>query len=208
MRRHPNVGSNTVSVVDTTSNTVVAAVPVGSGPVAVGIGPPGIPFLAFGANLVIAFGGAPNQDSFALQTSFILSSTAPVINPFTEAVTLQAGTLPVTIPPGSFVETKQGFFVFAGVINGVALEAAIEHTGTLRYAFQAKAVHAKSHRDCEPGAGDLDHRQRHGHYLGQGPHFPLKPRACRRDPVHLIGSRANARRPSCMGAEGIAADTS
>jgi hypothetical protein len=28
------------------------------------------------------------------------------------------------------------------LINGVALEAAIEQTGTLRYAFQAKAVHA------------------------------------------------------------------
>jgi hypothetical protein len=28
------------------------------------------------------------------------------------------------------------------VINGVAVQAAIEHTGTLQYAFQAKAVHA------------------------------------------------------------------
>jgi hypothetical protein len=77
-----------------------------------------------------------------LQTSFILSSTAPSINPLTEAVTLQIGTFAGTIPAGSFVETNQGFFVFAGVINGVTLEAAIEHTGTLRYAFQAKAVHA------------------------------------------------------------------
>ena len=40
------------------------------------------------------------------------------------------------------METNQGFFIFAGVINGVALQAAIEHTGTLRYAFQAKAVRA------------------------------------------------------------------
>jgi len=128
-------------VIDTVSNTVVATVPVGIGPFGVGI-IPDVPFLAFGANLVIAFGGAPNPDSFALQTSFILSSTAPGINPLTEAVTLQAGTFAVTIPPGFFVETNQGFFVFVGVINGAAMQAAIEHTGTLRYAFQAKAVRA------------------------------------------------------------------
>ena len=71
-----------------------------------------------------------------------MSSTAPGINPLTQAVTVQAGTFAVTIPPGSYVETNQGFFVFAGVINGVRLEAALEHTGTLQYAFQAKAVRA------------------------------------------------------------------
>ncbi len=128
-------------MIDTATNTVVATLPVGSYPVGVGI-IPDVPFLAFGANLVLAFGGVPNPDSFALQTSFILSSTAPAINPLTEPVTLQAGTFAGTIPPGFFVETKQGFFVFAGLINGVALEAAIEQTGTLRYAFQAKAVNA------------------------------------------------------------------
>ena len=31
---------------------------------------------------------------------------------------------------------------FVGVINGARLEALIEHTGTLQYAFQAKAVGA------------------------------------------------------------------
>ncbi len=76
------------------------------------------------------------------KSSFTLSSTAPAINPLIQPVTLQAGTFAVTIPPGSFVKTNQGFFVFAGVINGATLEAAIEQTGTLQYAFQAKAVHA------------------------------------------------------------------
>jgi len=71
-----------------------------------------------------------------------LSSTAPVINPPTEAVTLQIGTFAVTIPPRSFKETPQGYFIFVGVINGARLEALIEHTGTLRYALQAKAVGA------------------------------------------------------------------
>jgi hypothetical protein len=131
-------------VIDTATNTVMNTVPVGNRPLGVGIvpPPPGVPFLAFGANLVLAFGGAPNQDSFALQTRFILSTAAPVINPLTEAVTLQIGTFAVTIPPGSFGVTTQGYFIFVGVINGARLEVLIEHTGTLRYALQAKAVGA------------------------------------------------------------------
>ena len=71
-----------------------------------------------------------------------MSSTAPGINPLTQAVTVQAGTFAVTIPPGSYVETNQGVFVFAGGVNGVALKEAIEHTCALRYAFQAKGVRA------------------------------------------------------------------
>jgi len=139
-----NLGDNTVSVIDTATNTVVTTVPAGNNPTSVAIvpPPPGVPFLAFNANLVIAFGGAPNQDSFALQTRLILSSAAPGINPLTEPVTLQAGAFTTTIPPGSFKKATQGVFVFAGGINGVAVEAAIEHTGTLQYAFQAKAVRA------------------------------------------------------------------
>src|ERR1700724_1911231 len=67
------------------TNNVMNTVPVGGGPSGVGIvpPPPGVPFLAFAANLVLAFGGAGNQDFLALQTSFILSSTAP---PLTEPV--------------------------------------------------------------------------------------------------------------------------
>jgi YVTN family beta-propeller protein len=56
-----NEFSNTVSVIVTATNTVVATVPVGSGPSGVGI-IPDVPFVGFGANLVLAFGGAGNQD--------------------------------------------------------------------------------------------------------------------------------------------------
>jgi len=138
-----NFNSASVSVIDTATNAV-ATVPVGIHPLAVGIipPPPGVPFLAFAANLVLAFGGAGNQDFLALQTSFILSSTAPGINPLTQPVTFQAGTFAVTIPPGSFKLTPQGFFIFVGVINGARLEVLIEHTGTLQYALQAKATGA------------------------------------------------------------------
>ena len=71
-----------------------------------------------------------------------MSSTAPAINPVTQAVTLQVGTFAVTIPPGSFYQTGKGIFSFEGVINGVTLKAAIKSTGTLRYNFQAGAQNA------------------------------------------------------------------
>jgi YVTN family beta-propeller protein len=139
-----NNSSSNVSVIDTVSNTVVATVAVGNGPFGVGIMPPpvGVPFLAFGAQLQIHFGRRPNTDAFTLQSSFILSSTAPAINPVTDPVTLQVGTFTTTIPPGSFKTNRNGSFTFVGVVGGVTLQAVIAPTGTLRYAFLAAAQRA------------------------------------------------------------------
>jgi hypothetical protein len=132
-------------VIDTATNTVEAAtVAVGNGPFGVGIMPPpvGVPFLAFSAKLAITFGGAPNEDSFKLHSSFTLSSTAPGLHPHRDPVTLQVGNFSITIPPRSFREQPDGSFTFAGVISGVSLKAQIYHTGTLQYAFHAKATGA------------------------------------------------------------------
>ena len=139
-----NNGSNNVSVIDTASNTVVGTpIPVGNGPLAVGIipPPPGLPFLAFNTALQIDLDSTPNAGGFALESSFILSSTAPGINPVAQPVTLDVGTFATTIPPGSFKKIG-GSFIFVGVINGVRLEALITPTGTLRYAFLAAAERA------------------------------------------------------------------
>ncbi|MGH6848500.1 MAG: YncE family protein, partial [Methylocella sp.] len=130
-----------VFVIATASNTVVATIPVPAGAVAAAIvpPPPGVPFLAFNARLAIQFGGTPNLDSFGLGSSFIMSSTAPAIDPLTQPVTLQVGSFATTIPIGSFVKQKDGSFTFKGVIDGVRLDALIKQTGTLRYAFFAQA---------------------------------------------------------------------
>ncbi len=83
-----------------------------------------------------------NHDSFALESSFTLSSTASNgINPLTEAVKLQVGTFTTTIPTGSFKKYGTSFS-FVGAIGGVNLQAAIFPTGTLRYAFLAAAERA------------------------------------------------------------------
>ncbi len=139
-----NSASSTVSVIGTATNTVIATVGVGSGPAGVGIvpPPPGVPFLAFNAKLAIQFGSIPTKDAFGLGSNFTLSSTAPAINPLSEPVTLQVSSFATTIPPGSFKKQQDGSFAFKGVIDGVNLEALIKRTGTLRYAFQAKATGA------------------------------------------------------------------
>jgi YVTN family beta-propeller protein len=136
--------AGSVSVIDTTTNTVAATVLVGVDPVCVGIipPPPGVPFLAFSAKLAIQFGSIPTKDAFGLGSGFMLSITAPALNPLTAPVTLQIGTFSTTIPAGSFKKQKDGSFAFKGVIDGVSLEALIKQTGTLRYAFQAKATGA------------------------------------------------------------------
>jgi hypothetical protein len=78
--------------------------------------------MAFGGNSL----GTPLKDSFAIQSSFTLSSTAPAINPVTQPVTLQVGTFTTTIPPGSFTTplgtTLGSGFTFGGVIDGVSLQ--------------------------------------------------------------------------------------
>jgi hypothetical protein len=133
-------------VIDTATNTVVGSPIVVGNNFPNGIGiippPPGVPFLTFNAELAIQFGGTPNQDAFGLGSNFTLSSTAPAINPVTQPVTLQVGGFATTIPIGSFVKQKDGSFAFKGIIDGVNLEALIKPTGTLRYAFQAKATGA------------------------------------------------------------------
>ncbi len=136
-----NNGGNTVSDITTATNTVAATIPVSLSPFGVGIvpPPPGVPFLGFNAVLNIAFGTVPNTDAFTLGTGFTLSSTAPVINPLTQPITLQIGTFAVTIPAGSFYETGKGIYSFEGVINGVTMKAVIKSTGTLRYNFQLGA---------------------------------------------------------------------
>jgi hypothetical protein len=128
-----------VNVIETATNTVVATLPAGG---AVGIvpPPPGVPFLVFSAQLAIHFGGAPNQDAFGFHSHFTLSSTdSNGIHPRSEMVKIQIGTFTIKIPPGSFAKLKDGSFIFDGVIHGVNLQARIRPTGTLRYAFAAKA---------------------------------------------------------------------
>jgi YVTN family beta-propeller protein len=134
-----NSGSNNVSVIATATNTVVATLAVGNGPIGVGI-IPDVPFLAFSAQLQLDVNANPAKDALALETSFTLGMKAPAINPLTQAVTFQAGPYSATIPAGKFKQSGP-LFTYAGTINGVNVQALITQTGTMRYAFAAAAEH-------------------------------------------------------------------
>ena len=110
-----------------------------------------------------------------------MSSTAPAINPLTQAVALQVGPFSATIPPGSFKQTGPAF-TFAGVIIGVNLQALIAPTGTLRYAFAAAAENPNLTGTTNPVPVTLTIGSDSGAKSVNGPHFPLDTRACERDP--------------------------
>jgi YVTN family beta-propeller protein len=136
-----NQGSNFVAVIDTANNTMVATVPV-TEPGLISIVPPpqAVPFQSFSARLDIDLGRKPKHASFNLGCSFILSSTAKNgIHPEAEPVKLQVGPFIATIPAGSFRRREERSYTFAGVVDGVRLEAKIELRGGFRYEFYAEA---------------------------------------------------------------------
>jgi hypothetical protein len=65
-----------------------------------------------------------------------------MISPLTQPVTIDLYDLAMTIPTGSFRQDKQGKFVFAGTVAGVALEANLMPLGGNTYAFKFKGAGA------------------------------------------------------------------
>jgi YVTN family beta-propeller protein len=98
-----NVGSNTASVIDTATNTVVATVPVGIAPFGVAVTPNG---------------------AFAYVTNF-LSHTVSVIDTATNSV---VATVPVSITPFGVAVTPNGAFAY--VTNANADIVSVIHTAT------------------------------------------------------------------------------
>ena len=129
---------NTVSVIDTATNTVVGSpITVGTGPVAFGLFIQ--PVLVFSAHTRLTV--YPNQQRFDITNSnFTLGASSNGINPPTEPVTLKIGSFKITIPPGSFVSTRgPGDFQFVGVIDNVQLVVSITLASPNKYFFAVEA---------------------------------------------------------------------
>jgi YVTN family beta-propeller protein len=136
-----NQASNNLSVIETSSNTVTATVPV-SAPGAISILPPpqGVQFPSFDASLKIHLSKKTNDDTFELESSCTLNSSAnEAIQPDKELVKLQVGPFIGTLPIGSFKPHGDRTYTFAGTINGAELHATIEGTAAERYRFRADA---------------------------------------------------------------------
>jgi len=139
--------SGTVSVIDTSSNTVVVPVTVGGYPRGVAVKTAAaacstcgtFPFSSFLVKLEVEGSGFNLNGTFTPAAG--ASSTG--IDPVTQPVTLQVGSFSITIPKGSFRRTPRGKFVYEGVFNGVNLEiqmAAVGiNEGGLSYAFHVEA---------------------------------------------------------------------
>lgn len=94
-----------------------------------------IAFTAFGATVRIS----------SASTVFEVNGTFTVgqggeISLLTQLVSIQLHDLMLTIPVGSFGQTRQGSFVFAGIIDGVQLTAEVTQTGEMSYTFRIKGA--------------------------------------------------------------------
>jgi hypothetical protein len=95
-----------------------------------------VPFSAFNAAAEIG------RTQFELNGRFTLGTSSNGINPLTEAVTLQLGTLLLTIPRGSFKGIGSGRYEFEGTIGGTALEMKIAPVTTNSYTFDIEGLGA------------------------------------------------------------------
>jgi YVTN family beta-propeller protein len=130
-----NRASNAIEVISTATNDLVARIPVGKAPVAIGI-MPNLPLSFFSSKLVVSLQSSPY---FELLSSLTLGSGAAFLDPSAQPVTVQAGTFGATIPPGSFKESQPGEWDFDGTVNGTAIHAKIWLTGTKQYLVLVKA---------------------------------------------------------------------
>lgn len=98
-----------------------------------------VPLTFSSTKLDISGGTSPGFD---LNAMFTLGATSNGIKPLTEAVTLQVGSYRVTIPAGSFQQSKNGAkqnsYVFQGTIQNVALQVQIVPLGSSTYDFKAE----------------------------------------------------------------------
>ena len=78
--------------------------------------------------------GAANLDRFILAGEFLLDAVSDGIYPHREDLTLQVGTFEVTIPARSFTLVGNRY-TFAGVVNGVDVDALIEDRGASVFGF-------------------------------------------------------------------------
>ena len=117
----------------------------GAGEVTVGAGTTGsvpVPFDPFDvAKAEVELGPEADDNEFEVEGSFTLGASSDGIDPVTEEVTVQVGTLSLTIPAGSF-ELDDGEFKFEGVIDGVTLEVEIEpqEDGTLEFEIEGEGA--------------------------------------------------------------------
>jgi YVTN family beta-propeller protein len=123
---------DSVWAIDTTTNSVIAKIPVPGIAGQIAITPPTLLHFS-NARLWLRFGRGHDRDYFGFMSFISLNRDGNGIDPVKEPVTIQIGAYRKTIPAGSFKRTRYGRFEFHGVIDGIYLDASIERTGRETY---------------------------------------------------------------------------
>jgi hypothetical protein len=96
------------------------------------------PFASFVAKVELKMGPMLSDDVFEVKATFELGEGSNGIDPLTEAVSVQVGSLLITIPAGSFESEKSGEFKFDGEIDGVVVEVVLRAKDEGSYRFKAE----------------------------------------------------------------------
>ena len=105
-----------------------------------------VSFAAFAPQVEITLGPLlTNDDEFKIKATFTLGSSSDGIAPLTEAVTIHVGSVSATIPAGSFTfqpakKKQPAQYTFAGIIDGVTLNAKITPLGGNLFEFKAAGI--------------------------------------------------------------------
>ncbi len=100
---------------------------------------PSVPFSSFSSKLFVQTGATPPKYGLELLSQLTLGPGASPLNPPAQAVSLQVGPYGVTVPAGSYTQTRFGTWNFDGTVDGVKLHSVIWLTGTKQYQFLADA---------------------------------------------------------------------
>ena len=111
-----------------------------------------VAFASFDASKLRIRLGPPS--SFDLASYFTLGAASHGINPLTEPVTLQIGTMTLTLPAGSFQLNHPGDDVFSGVVDGVSLNAKFHYEGGSDWQSKANATKRKGNKPTPKGGSD------------------------------------------------------
>lgn len=137
-----------VTVIDTTSYTIVASIPVPGAfliatngiPVTPPPPPASTPFAKFTPELLVA----PKLSAYSVAASFTLARTATGFSPTTQDLTLTVGTYSVKVPAGSIKRPNPKFdlYTYRGSINGAGFGLVLTGKETGPWGIVAVGSHA------------------------------------------------------------------
>ena len=104
-------------------------------------------FSAFQAKLQITGKG---ETHFHLRGSFSLDTDSDGIDPLTQNVLLQLGSLPIPVQKGLFKQASNGEYVFQGVLGVAALDFRIKRITTTSFEFRVEGRTATPFRVTNP----------------------------------------------------------